>query len=115
MRKKMNAIEFMDKLLDIEMAHPGTLPERLVVIEAGDLAKVATPARMELLREVEERRPKSVGELAARLKRPVEAVSKDLRILGGYGLLEMVREGRVKRPRVGKELLVVPLAKSRIA
>jgi len=110
MKKRMNAFEFMDKLLDIEMAHPGTLPERLVVIGAGDLAKVATPARMELLREVESRPPRSVGELARRLGRPIEAVSKDLRILAGYGLLEMAKEGRVKRPRIEKDLLVVPLS-----
>ena len=73
------------------------------------MARVATPARMELLREVESRPPKSVGELARRLGRPIEAVSKDLRVLSGYGLLEMAKEGRIKRPRVEKDLLVVPL------
>lgn len=111
MKRRISAFERLDELIDLEMKHPGTLPGRLVVINAEDLAKVVTPARMEVLGEIEKSKPGTVGELAFTLKRPIEAVSKDLHVLSGYGLLELAREGRIKRPTLGKEWLVVPLAK----
>ncbi|MCX6767566.1 MAG: hypothetical protein NTY90_02430 [Candidatus Micrarchaeota archaeon] len=96
-------------LIKEALKYPELVPERLVVIEKSLLAKVATPAKMELVKIIRKSSPRSVKELAALAKRPVESVSRDLGILCFYGIVEMIRAGKEKRPKVDKELLVVSL------
>jgi len=105
---KADAVE---EYLRESLKYPELTRDKLVVIKEELLAKVATPARLRLVKLVRERKPKSVGELAALAKRPLESVSRDLRILCFYGLLDLVREGKQKKPVLEKQLLVVPLGK----
>lgn len=93
------------------LKHPELMPERLVVISFSEQEKnnILTPARLGLIRNIRERNPESVKALAGIVKRRVDAVSRDLKVLGNYGLLEFVRNGKHKAPKVQKEALLIPL------
>jgi len=39
----------------------------------------------------------------------VQSISRDLRILENYGLVELVQIGQTKKPKIEKDLLVITL------
>lgn len=84
-------------------------PERSVTIAASAL-KVLTPARLALLSSLLAQRDKetSITSLAERLKRPREAVSRDLKALRELGLI-CVRE--LPNPGHGRVTMVSPAAR----
>jgi predicted transcriptional regulator len=89
------------KLVEISRAQDaGTLSDELVVINLADenLQKIFTPKKLQLLNFILAGPELTVSEIAARLKRKKEAVSTDLKLLKKYGLVEMPREGRSKKP-----------------
>ncbi|MFH1369781.1 MAG: hypothetical protein ABII09_00600 [Planctomycetota bacterium] len=98
-------------LMDAAIRDESVPYKRIVVIRLSErsLGKVLTPARMELMRLVGERKPASVNELAGLAKRSKESVSRDLRILDDYGFLEFVNFGRTKKPEMTKDLIMIPL------
>ena len=101
----------MRRMIDFALEKPELAPSRVLVISLGkkSLEKILTPSRMDLIRVVREKKPKSVGELAKLLNRPVESVSRDLRILENYGILTLVQMGKVKKPEIEKDVLMIPL------
>lgn len=101
----------VSRMIDFALEKPELSPSRVLVINLskGTLEKVLTPSRMELVREIREKKPKSVGELARLVKRPIESVSRDLGLLENYGLLSLVRTGKVKKPEIEKDVLMIPL------
>ncbi|OGT26977.1 MAG: hypothetical protein A2Z17_03990 [Gammaproteobacteria bacterium RBG_16_66_13] len=65
------------------------------------LASVLTERRLELLRLIHRRRPRSVAQLARLAKRGARAVEGDLRVLAEAGLVKVVATGTTKRPVAG--------------
>lgn len=110
MRKKKvsEGIKLLDFFVRMQQEYPEMSPDRILIIETKILKNIITPARTELIEAVRENKPDSVGELARILKRPQEAVSRDLRILNNYGVLDFVQLGKVKKPRIEKDIIVVP-------
>ncbi|MCS4541558.1 MAG: helix-turn-helix domain-containing protein [Euryarchaeota archaeon] len=108
----MNRIDRMvSRMIDFALERPGLAPSRILIVSLSKrtLEKVLTPSRMDLIRMIREKRPKSVGELAKLVKRPVESVSRDLRFLESYGLLSLVQVGKIKKPEIEKDVLMIPL------
>jgi len=105
------SMEFLDKMIDLALEHPELAPERVVVIdmEKKKLNELLSPSRLEIIETLKKKNPESVGELAKMLGRPIESVSKDLNILSNHGLLELVKVGRIKKPKLKKEMLIIPL------
>lgn len=103
--------QMVSRMIDFALEKPELAPNRLLVINLsrGSLEKILTPGRMELVRTIKENKPESVGKLARMVKRPVESVSRDLKILENYGLLAFVQVGRQKKPEIEKDILMVPL------
>ncbi len=101
----------VSRMIDFALEKPELAPSRILVINLSKsaLEKVLTPSRMDLIREIWKKKPKSVGELAKSVKRPLEAVSRDLGILENYGLLTLVKMGKVKKPEIEKDILMIPL------
>jgi predicted transcriptional regulator len=97
------------KMMDYALEHPDKAPSKVLVIDAVSLARALTPGRAKMLQIIAAKKPKTVGELVALLKRPEEAVSRDMRILANYGLLSFRHEGRQKTPIVEKEIITMPL------
>lgn len=105
------SIDFFGRMLEFAVKNPEVSPDRLLVINMRKetFDKILTPARMEIIRTIKKKNPKSVGSLAKLLKRPVEAVSRDLRILENYSILEFIRIGKIKKPKIEKEMILIPL------
>ncbi len=87
------------------------LPEKSIVISLseGEITKIFTKKRIELVRVIKERNPASMGELAELVMRDLTAVVRDLKILKEFGIVELEKKGRIVKPRVEKELLILPL------
>jgi predicted transcriptional regulator len=103
--------KMISKMIDRSLENPEQMPNRVLVVRMskGSLEKIMTPARMDLIRAISAKKPSSVGELVKIVKRPKESVSRDLRILENYGLLSLVHAGRIRRPKIVKDLLMIPL------
>jgi len=101
----------ISRMLDLFLENPEQAPNRVLVISMSKktLEKIITPARMDLIRAISEKKPDSVGELIKIVKRPKESVSRDLKILENYGLLSLVNIGRIRKPKITKDLLMIPL------
>lgn len=101
----------VSRMIDFALEKPELAPSRVLVINLSKstLEKVLTPGRMNLVRKIREKKPKSVGELAKLMNRPIESVSRDLRILENYGLLSLVQIGKIKKPEIDKDVLMIPL------
>lgn len=101
--------KFSKQFLD----HPERLeafPE-LTVFTAHDsrLYKLLTPKRLELARFIRENKKKrlSISEIAQKLGRKQEAISRDLKILVEAGLVEMHYIGKEHVPIAAKAYIVV--------
>ncbi len=101
----------VSRMIDFALEKPELAPSRILVINLSKhtLDKIMTPGRMDLLRKIREKKPKSVSELAEIVKRPIESVSRDLGILENYGLLTLVKTGKIKKPEIEKDILMIPL------
>lgn len=64
------------------------------------LNEVLSPKRVELVRAVRREEPSSMRELARVVERDIRQVSDDVNELASLGLIELVEEGRAKRPVV---------------
>lgn len=101
----------VSRMIDFALEKPEIAPSRVLIISLSkkSLEKILTPGRMDLVRTIREKKPKSVGELAKSVKRPVQSISRDLNVLENYGLLSLVQVGRVKKPEIEKDVLMIPL------
>ena len=87
-------------------------PQRgwLYFSDVGEIGKLFTPRRLEMLRAIRVHRPESVRALATLTARDVKNVAVDLGLLVSLGLVEMepaARSGRRRAPRVAYEKLTV--------
>ncbi|OIO25165.1 hypothetical protein COX85_01980 [Candidatus Micrarchaeota archaeon CG_4_10_14_0_2_um_filter_55_9] len=101
MKKKVKQRGLGKTLVKISRAQDaGLLPDNIIMINMSDknLQKIFTPKKLELLNLVLNNERLTVGGIAEELGRKKEAVSTDLKLLKKYGLVEMPREGRIKRP-----------------
>ena len=105
-------VELLKRLLDLMEKYPDVSPDRVIILSMSTeaLSGIFTPSRIELVKAIKYEKPRSVGELAKAVKRPVESVSRDLKILSNYGILEFVQSGKQKIPEIGKDVLMMPLA-----
>ena len=103
--------KMVSRMIDIALKNPDAMKSRILVISMSKktLEKILTPGRMDLMRTINEKNPKTIGQLSKLSRRPLESVSRDLRILENYGLLELVRFGKEKQPKIDKDILMIPL------
>lgn len=103
--------KFVDALIETQIKHPEITPDKVLIINLENecLDKIFTPARKEILEVIKHKNPKNIGDIARLVDRSMESVSRDLRILENYGLVEMEHIGREKIPHLEKDLLLIPL------
>ncbi|HUB92604.1 MAG TPA: hypothetical protein VL945_01445 [Candidatus Saccharimonadales bacterium] len=97
------------RMMDYALENQENTPKRVLVIDAVSLARALTPARAKLLQAIATYKPETVGALVALVKRPEEAVSRDMKILANYGMISFKYEGRQKMPMVEREIITMPL------
>ena len=104
-------LELFSNLVNFSVEYPDLAPERVLIMDMSkeSFEKILSPSRLDLIRTINMKNPKSVGELADILDRPVESISRDLKILSNYGILELVQIGKTKKPVIEKDMLLVPL------
>lgn len=107
MKKGNMGIKLLDVFVRMQSEYPEFTPDRVLIIETRVLKDIITPARTELMEAIREKKPNSVGELAKLVNRPQESVSRDLTILNNYGVLDFVRIGKVRKPRIEKDIIAV--------
>ena len=109
--RAQEVLELVGRMIQDAVRHPELYPDRLtfVLLDEETERKVLTPQRLRLLKTLRRREVGSISELAEILKRPIESVSRDLKLLETYGFVRLERNGRNKRPRVTKELIAIPL------
>ena len=110
-KMESRSMELFSSLVKLSLEYPELTPDRVLIIDMKreTFQRVLSPSRMDLIRVVREAKPESVGALAKALKRPVESVSRDLKALSNYGVLEFVQDGKAKRPVIEKDMILIPL------
>ena len=85
----------------VEAEAPTTpVPDPWIVLTPETAKKVLTKGRVALLSLLAQPDSSigSISDLAERLGKPLEVVSRDLKILRNFGFIELRREGRRKKP-----------------
>lgn len=90
-------------------------PRKVIYVESlSMLSRILSAGKMNLLDEIGGKKSRSVNEIAKKLKRPREAVSRDLHLLARNGIVRLEKKGRETRPKILAERIVIPIvAKSR--
>jgi len=111
---RIEMLELFRGMIEEAMERPDLYPDRLTVIALSDAlkAKLFTPRRLQLIAALQDRPVASISELAERLKRPVASVSRDIRVLHAYGLVDLKQEGRSKAPVLIPTHIVIPLGQA---
>lgn len=65
-----------------------------------EIQRILTPKRLELIRSIMEGSPGSMQELSDELGRGLREIHDDLHLLEEYGILELRKDGRAKKPVV---------------
>jgi len=114
--KKIADIKFdmFIKLLERDMK-TDILPDEVIFMPLTDneWKEIFTEKRIELIRTISGKKPKSIGSLAKILNRQQEAVSRDIKHLQNLGIIKLVRRSKEKMPIIEKKILIMPIALSK--
>ena len=86
--------------------------EKLTFVNVDVFRKFATSKRLELLKIIKERKPKSIKDLERWTKRDYKSINVDLEVLRKLNLVEIVKEDHKSVPRVnyGEINVKIPLS-----
>ena len=101
----------VNRMIDFALENQNGIKNRVLVISMSKktLEKILTPSRTDLIRTIRNKNPKSIGELAKITKRPLQSISRDIKILQNYGILGITKFGKRKKPKIEKDILMIPL------
>lgn len=104
--------EAVKRLLEMGISGKIDLPDKVIVFALTDqeLSKIFTKKRIELIRTIKQKNPKTIKELAKIVKRLLPAVDRDIKMLEGYGIVSLRRNKKGVQPIVKKEAIVLPLS-----
>ena len=98
--------DFSDKLSKRIWKDPERFADQYTIVVPPELfSKVFTKERLRLLKALE-KKPKNMGELTEMLKRPREAVSRDMSYLAGMGIVDVEKNGKERIPTRAGEISV---------
>jgi predicted transcriptional regulator len=75
-------------------------PHVVAFADVDELGKLLTERRMETIETVMTEEPDSIRELARILDRGLREVHEDIEMLSSRGVVELVEDGRAKKPRI---------------
>ncbi len=108
-KEKFKAVK---RLLEKEISGKTDLPDNVIVFALTDfeLSKIFTRKRIELIRTIKQRNPKTIKQLADMVKRHLSAVDRDIKMLEDYGIVSLVRNKEGVQPVVKKDAIILPLS-----
>ena len=86
------------------------LPQKVVFFDYGNIdiwTHLFTPKRMELLKIIHEKNPRSIKELAKLTNRKKENVHRDLELLQEYSLVKIKKHNHCAEPKVLKNAVII--------
>jgi len=83
----------------------------MIVLSPKTWRKVLTPGRLKLLGLLDKQSVESISELAERAGKPLEVVSRDLKILRNFELIDLERRGKRKKPVLRARTILLQLSK----
>lgn len=97
--------EIINKVVD----NPDEWPDSATFISLSTVAKekILTPKRLEILEFIKDNEVESVSELAEKVDRSLNNVSRDLSLLKNHNLVEIEKDGRKKKPSLNEGHLFV--------
>lgn len=83
-------------------------PDKAVIFHITDdkMFETITRKRLELIKVIKKRTPKSIVELAGLVNRTKQAVDRDLKILEKNALISLEKKGKTVTPVVEKEAVI---------
>lgn len=101
-------MKFLEHALDV----PEIFPDEVIFMPLTDeeWKTLFTERRIELIKTIANKKPKSVNELVKLLKRHQEAISRDLNYLKNMGMIKIEKKGKNRVPSTNKKLIVIPLS-----
>lgn len=105
-------VRIFKKLIELAMKYPETTPDKVTIISgtSENVEKLLSKSKMKLINIVRFKQPKTIGKLSKIANRPIESVSRDLRLLNSYGLIRFEKNGKEKCPKTDKEIIIIPLS-----
>src|SRR3989338_4032099 len=93
--------------------NPGNYPGRGVLLSLSDdeMTQVFTKKRLELIRLIQNKKPKNATKLSELTGRQLSAVLRDFELLEKVHIVELQKKGKNIVPNVTKEILILPLVK----
>ena len=89
-------------------------PRKVIYVESiSMLSAILSTEKLKLLNLLGMKKEVSVNEIARKLKRPREAVSRDLHLLARKGIVRLEKKGRETRPKILAERIVIPIVAKR--
>ena len=90
--------------------NPEAFPDKALImpLDKQEITEIFTKKRIELIQEIA-KSDLSLSELAEKTKRKLSAIQRDIEILEKAGILEKEKIGRVVKPILKGEILILPL------
>lgn len=100
-------MRFFNRVFD----KPDEFYDEALILSLSDeeMTQIFTKKRLEIIRTIKRKHPKTMSELANTVKRELAAVNRDLKILEGLGIVKLERKGRKVKPLIDKKVLILPL------
>ena len=107
---RIGGIEELKRAVREDIKHPPTADKTVVFVkDAKTISRILSEKRLELMRAIKEHPDYNVTMLANLLKRKQEAVSRDLGILKGFGLVELEKTAKEVRPEIKSTRVMIEI------
>tara|TARA_B100000315_G_C14315500_1_gene468372 strand:- start:95 stop:481 length:387 start_codon:yes stop_codon:yes gene_type:complete len=107
-RQKFDAVK---SLIFADIAGEIDLPDKCVILPFADeeISSIFTKKRIELIRELDKKKPKTIKSLADNVGRKLSAVDRDLKLLIRKGIVETRRNKLGVQPTLKKAVIIIPI------
>lgn len=108
MDKKFSAIK---TILDAEIKGEIDLPKNTVIFTLSDeeITSLITKKRLELIKIIDKKKPKTIQQLANLVNRKLPAVDRDIKLLVKHDIIKTQRIKNGVQPILAKGILILPL------
>jgi len=99
------------QFLDYAIENPDKVPDkgRILAFSDTEISKIFTKRKIELITTIKKENPDSVSELSREVDRKLSAVERDLKELEKFGIVKLEKKGRVMKPEVRWDVLILPI------
>jgi len=106
-----NKFDAIKAILDAEINGEIDLPSKTIVFTLTDreLTSLITKKRLELIRIIDKKKPKTIKQLADYVNRKLPAVDRDVKILLKNDIVKTRRTKKGVQPILNKGIIILPL------